>query len=187
MGNVYKQNIVLAQPTREWRRCSQCCWFYRPWVSRSTLTAANKLLVLDAKGANVKHILAANEVQFLQIKWADTTTERLCSRFKEISLGLKKEWAKMSRTELNLKILEVIAKNARRNYFKDMQLSPWVQQEIARLNGQATQKFSYDHLLPGFQASNITYSESDPVLDQDAVMTLWAHSSWLVRTMVSRI
>ena len=75
---------------------------------------------------------------------------------------------------------EYTNKNCARVFFKDTTMTAWAKEAIDDLGG--ARKWSYSHLLRGFQAAVAPeVTNATPVLDTDDAIRMWAFARYCLK------
>jgi hypothetical protein len=172
-------------------KCPLCTRNYMPWKTTSAMMYANKLVVLDVRGneklaSNFK--CGKNDVLFFYVMWGDTAETKLQMRLKEIELNLDESLRDLSEDELYDKVISLIQANCQRSYFQLTQLTPWVVDEIKRVNSMCAKPWTYEHLQPAFYSAKAPEfdKETTKVMSSDDLLLMWGHFNFLIKAVTQK-
>jgi hypothetical protein len=169
-------------------KCPRCCTLFRPWKTTSACIKPNKIMIVSPNGDEMLAQalgMDAKGYSMYYIEWADTPLERLQSRMKEITLGLKDL---KDEEEILQQVIKVVNAKAQRVYWRQESLEPWVMQHFDDINKACKKPWSYAHLVHGFWATTGPEYNDDvtPILNTEDMLTLYAHVRFALEAVSSK-
>ena len=160
-------------------RCPICCTLYQPWIGRSHMVPANKLLTVEAiKGQGdlrtAVGTVKEGTVLYIPFQWANTTEQSLMNRFKEIILEVGNQYANKPVAELVQAVQDMaLEKQLQKSFFKPDQLSAYARDQIQAINSTTTKaKWLTEHLEKGFVSGRYRW-RGEHVMNQDELARVW--------------
>ena len=167
-------------------KCPMCGEKYQPWLDRPHLMPAQMVQVMapcvDIPEINMK----AGQVHFFLLEWPDTKVSVLKNRFKEIFLDIAPQAKRSSTDDLAGLIREKAAAADNLSFFSKKELSKATTDKVDHANWGAKYKYSYQHLLGGFQSARIAYKEDIFIMSSEDSVRLWAYSKYVLECRVMR-
>ena len=112
--------------------------------------------------------------------WVEIATQSLVNRFKEIALGLEREFQKCTPEQKLTRALEEIHKSAVPALFQHKPFDPNVKARLDENNmTRLVRPWTYDHIVGGTEGCHMEESKMQEPLDNDAMCRLFGLASML--------
>ena len=187
-------------------RCPLCGQKYVPWQDRAMSVKAQKCLVLEnihglaltdqgillpggatEAGASIETVSTPvgrqPRVTMYMCEWSNTTDQALLNDFMAITIGLKQQIRASNDSQL-IKEIQRLSSHSKRSYFSDMQMPAEAKRVIDEFNEQKStpvhERFTYEHLLPGFQGMQYPYVEGEAILSHTDIMRMIGLARYMV-------
>lgn len=185
--------------------CPRCGQQYRPWKVQPGYCPTNKVLLLEqealeraqgiwaASGSSEAAAWATSgkgRCLVVPIMWAETSTQTLVNRFKEIMTGMDEELEQMTPAQRLAYVIERVRARflpaAFTRYYLDREaVTTW--QHRNSMKPPPHPQWSWQHLLDGFYGFHaLTIADSEPMQQEDLIR-LWGLVRWLSMQADSRL
>ncbi len=173
---------MFAGPNTQWvengnhYRCPRCATLYQPWVAKSGLIPAQKIMILEAPETVETAVgdFKKGEIIYFLFEWPDSATQKMANKFKEIAIGIQKEFTEKSPEEVLKDVKTLVDRVAHRSYFTQLDFK--AKSEIDYINQQGkniTKPWKYDHLLHGVTGLHYKYRLGDAILSHAEFIRVW--------------